>query len=62
MERDFGASKAFKIVSRHDHTNIEESAIWLDFGGGLYVTKAIEFFTTYRLDPTGCGSVYENAE
>ena len=61
-ERYEGASKPFKIVIKHEHTTLEENANWLDFGGGLSVTRVLEFLSIYGLAPKNFGSVYENAE
>lgn len=61
-ERYLGASKPFKIVIKHENTTLEEKANWLDFGGGLSVTRVLEFLTNYGLAPKNVGSVYENAE
>ena len=61
-ERDLGASKPFKIVIKNENTTLEEKANWIDFGGGLYVTRVLEFLTNYGLAPKNYGSGYENAE
>ena len=61
-KRYFGALKPIKIVIKHENTTLEEKANLLDIGGGLSVTRFLEFLTIYGLDPKNFGSVYENPE
>ena len=61
-ERYLGASRPFKLVITHEYTTLEEKANCIDFGGGISVTRVLEFLTNYRLAPKNFGSVYETAE